>query len=287
VVKTLESEKSILKIKNDGTFLKRDEQNLYILNNKILLSYDMDNETIINSKEVFHKNGKSRAFIIDGNSIYMKDFCMLYEYDKNTFIVQHKWKLGTDLSSDINALGSDKNNIYASIRNGTLAVINKVSREISYHKVTNYSMWDIVVTPYYLYAGNVNGDFLIIEKNSFTVEDSIPLHKKNLKSLLLLNDTFFTASQDLSMKAVDINSLQLKLVAKKCHKKMFTIVGIYQNYIITTSPPCGETKIWNINDFFLCETLPFASWNMIIIGNSLFFEKKDGICRKVLNVSQY
>lgn len=274
----MESKKSILGIENDGIFMKKNEKNLYILNNKTLLSYDMDNESIINSKEVFHKNGKSRAFIIDGNSIYMKDFCMLYEYDKKTFILQHKWKLGTDLSSDINALDSDNNNIYASIRNGTLAVINKISKEVSYHKVSNYSMWDINVTSHHLYAGNVDGDFLIIDKNSFTVTQSIQLHRKNLKSLLLLNDTFFTASQDLSMKAVDINSLELKLVTKKCHKKMFIIVGIYQNYIITTSPPCGETKIWNIFDLSLCKTLPFASWNMIIVDNSLFFDKKDGIC---------
>ncbi|MFD3158835.1 hypothetical protein ACFIJ5_18665 (plasmid) [Haloimpatiens sp. FM7330] len=274
----MEKEKRVLEIENDGIFMKEHEQNLYILNNKILLLYDMYNQTVINSKEVLHKNGKSRAFIIDGNSIYMKDFCMLYEYDKNTFTLRRKWKLGTDLSSDINALGSDNDNIYASIRNGTLAVINKISGDVSYYKVSNYSMWDIVVTPYYLYAGNVNGNFLIIDKNNFTVSKCIPLHKKNLKSLLLLKDTFFTASQDLSMKALDINSFEVKLTAKKCHKKMFVIVGSYQNHIVTTSPPCRETKIWNMNDLSLCETLPFASWNMIIIGNFLFFNDKKGIC---------
>lgn len=239
----------------------------------------MDNQNIINSKEVFNKNGKSREFIIDGNSIYIKDFYDLYEYDKNTLTLLHKWVLGTDLSSDINKLGSDNKNIYASIRNGSLAVIDKISKKIISYKVSDYSMWDYIVTSDYLYAGNVNGDFLVIDKNDFTVLQCTHLHKKNLKSLLLLDDVIFTASQDLSMKAVDINSLKLKLEAKKCHRKMFTIVGNYQNHIITTSPPCRETKIWNKNDFSLCEILPFASWNMIMIDNSLLFDDRNGICK--------
>lgn len=270
-------EKRIFQIENDGMIMKKDGQKLYIINSKILLIYDLDNQAILNSKEIFKKDGKARSFIIDGNSIYIKDFCILYEYDKSTLTELNMWELGSDLSSDINALGSDDNNIYASIRNGTLAVINKETKEVSYHKISNYSMWDIIVTSNYIYAGNVNGEFLVIEKNNFTVLKAVSLHKKNLKSLLLLNKTMFTASQDLSMKATDINSFQLKLEAKKCHKKMFAIVGNYQNYIITTSPPCRETKIWNIYDLSLCETIPYASWNMIIIGNSLAFDDKGGI----------
>ncbi len=278
----MEEVKRLLAIENDGIIMKNEKQNLYILNNKTFLIYDMDNQNIINSKEVFNKNGKSREFIIDGNSIYIKDFCDLYEYDKNTLTLLHKWVLGTDLSSDINKLGSDYKNIYASIRNGSLAVIDKISKKIISYKVSDYSMWDYIVTSDYLYAGNVNGEFLVIDKNDFTVLQRTHLHKKNLKSLLLLNNVIFTASQDLSMKAVDINSLKLKLEAKKCHKKMFAIVGNYQNHIITTSPPCGETKIWNKNDFSLCEILPFASWNMIMKDNSLLFDDRNGICKIAL-----
>lgn len=278
----MNKEKRLYAIDNNGLVMKAEGHNLYVLNNKTLLIYNSDNKTIIQSKEVFDKEGKSRSFIIDGNSIYMKDFCVLYEYDKKSLSLLNKWTLGTDLSSDINKIDSDNQNVYASIRNGTLAVINKSSKEVIYYKISDYSMWDYLVTPDCLYAGNVNGDLLIIGKDDFKVLQSIHLHKKNLKSLYLLNDSIFTASQDLSMKVVDIKNLEIKLEVKNCHKKMFAIIGNCKNYIVTTSPPCGQTKIWNRNDLSLCDTLPFSSWNMIMIGNSLLFDDRNGICEVTL-----
>lgn len=275
-------EKRLYAIDNNGLVMKTERQNLYILNNKTLLIYNSDNKTIIQSKEMFDKKGESRDFIIDGNSIYMKDFCVLYEYDKKSLSLLNKWILGTDLSSDINKIDSDNQNVYASIRNGTLAVISKSSKEVIYYKISNYSMWDYIVTPGCLFAGNVNGDLTIIEKKDFKVLQNVHLHKKNLKSLYLLNDFIFTASQDLSMKVVDIKNLEIKLEVKKCHKKMFTIIGGYKNYIVTTSPPCGQTKIWNRNDLSLCDILPFSSWNMIMIDNSLLYDDRNGICEITL-----
>lgn len=274
--------KRLYAIDNNGLVMQTEGQNLYILNNKTLLIYNSDNKVLVQSKEVFNKKGKSRDFIIDGNSIYMKDFCALYEYDKNSLSLLNKWILGTDLSSDINKIDNDNQNVYASIRNGTLAVINKSSKDVIYYKISEYSMWDYIVTPDYLLAGSVNGELIIIGKNGFNVLQSIHLHKKNLKSLYLFNDLIFTASQDLSMKIVDIKNLEMKLEVKNCHKKMFAIIGSYKNHIVTTSPPCGQTKIWNRNDLTLCDMLPFSSWNMIMVDNSLLFDDRNGICEITL-----
>jgi len=91
-----------------------------------------------------------------------------------------------------------------------------------------------------IYAGNVDGDLLEIDKSNIKILRKKTIHKNNLKSLLLAEDLIYTASQDLSIAKVDKNTLDLIACQKRCHKKMFYLAGIWQDYLLTAHVAKGN-----------------------------------------------
>lgn len=242
---------------------------LYLCADKELIKLDLKTLTVISRNTIFPKNGKSRDFIIDQDYIYFREFCTCFKIHANNLSIVNQWKLGQDLSSDICGITSDGTYFYAGLRNGPLATIHKETNEVNYHHVSDASIWTLKIDKY-LYGGNVNGELLKIDKQTHKVLQCQSIHKKNLKSLLLTSNQVYTASQDLSVGIIDLATFNCIARIKKCHNKMFYIVGIWKDYLITASPPCGETKLWNIFDYSHYKTIKKATWNMIIKDHDLY-----------------
>lgn len=262
----IELDKPILRSMKSGN-------TLYVIAGKEFVRVDSETCEILRKAEIFAEDSKTRYFIIDSDAIYCRDFYRLYRIDKETLEIVDRWELGSDLSSDICALGSDETNVYASIRNDGFAVIDKFSGDVKTYAVSESSIWDMIASDR-IYAGSVNGNLYIIDKPGIKVLEKKPVHKKNLKSLLLDGDVIYTASQDLSIAKVDKDTLDVIDRRKHCHNKMFYIAGIWQDYLVTVSPPCGEMKVWNKSDFSLYRTVNRGNWDSFIDGDMLY-EKVD------------
>lgn len=274
--------KTALKLDGANNLMQVVDDYIYIASDHDLVKVDKKTYEIVKLKKVFPKNGKSRAFIVDGKNIYFREFCNLYRIDTKSFEITYEWKLGLDLTSDICGMSCDDKNVYVGIRNGPLAVINKNTTEVSYHNVSNSSIWAIEADDY-LYAGNVDGDLIVIDKDSLEMVEQIKLHKKNLKSLIVTDDKIYTASQDLSFSILDKETLKTLDVYKKCHKKMFYLVGVRHDHVITASKPCGEMKIWDMKNKELRKTIAGASWNMTIDDKRIYYIRDDELLYTELN----
>ena len=260
---------------------KKEGDILYIISEKKILKVDVNTGDIIQSKDVFLKNSKTRDLLIDKEIIYARDFYKLHKIDKEKLEIIETWELGSDLSSDICALGQDENNVYVAIRNGDFAVINKFTGEVKKYPLSDSSMWDMIISDY-IYAGNVEGNLIVIDRMDFKVIYQKKIHRKNFKSLLLIGDEIFTASQDFSMSRINRNTYEIIGTRKNCHKKMFYLVGYWKNYIITMSPPCGEMKFWDMLDLSLYKTIYRASWDSFIEGDILYEKEGNSIVRSEL-----
>ena len=257
-----ELENPVLRLKKAGDIL-------YAISGKEFVKIKSNTGQIIQREAIFPKDSKTRKFVIDKDAIYCRDFCLLYEIDIETLKINNTWELGTDLSSDICALGYDETNVYASIRNGGFAVINKATGEVKVYSISESSIWEMIISEY-IYAGNVDGEFLVIDKPSIKVVKKKAIHKKNLKSLVLAGDVIYTASQDLSIAKVDKNTLDIIASHKRCHKKMFYFAGIWQDFLFTVSPPCGEMKIWNKSNLSFYKSIWRGTWGSFIDGDILY-----------------
>lgn len=258
----IELDHPILRCKKAGDML-------YMIAGKELIKVDITTASVAQRRAVFPENSRTRELVIDGNTAYCRDFYRLYKVDLSSLEIVDTWNLGSDLSSDICAVDYDEYNVYVSIRNGGFAVIAKSSGEVTFHSLSQTSIWEMIVDDK-IYAGNVGGELLVIAQDRIAVVQSKALHKKNLKSLLLEGDVIYTASQDLSIAKVDKVTLELVAVKKRCHQKMFYLAGIWENYLLTVSPPCGEMKVWHKTDLALCKMIPGGTWDSFIDSGILW-----------------
>ena len=259
----------ILRLKKSGNIL-------YVISGKEFIKINSNTGKVLQKVEVFAKDNKTREFVIDKDAIYCRDFYRLYKIDIETMEITNNWELGSDLSSDICALGYDEVSVYVCIRNGGFTVINKTSGEVKAYKISESSIWDIIVSDY-IYAGNVDGDLFVINKSDVKILRKKAIHKKNLKSLLLLEDTIYTASQDLSIAKVNKNTLDIINYQKRCHKKMFYFAGTWQDYLLTVCPPCSEMKLWDRSDLSLYKTINRGRWDSFIDGDILYEKEGNSI----------
>ncbi|NLM97386.1 MAG: hypothetical protein GX175_07245 [Halanaerobiaceae bacterium] len=267
--------KPVLKFKKEGDLL-------YVISDKEIMKADINTGDVIQSKEVFPKNSRTRDLLIDKDIIYSRDFYKLHKIDKETLEINKTWELGIDLSSDICTLDHDEKNIYIAIRKGDFAVINKASGEVRVYPISESSIWDMIISDN-IYAGNVDGEFIVIDRADFKVIYKKKIHKKNLKSLLLAGDEIFTASQDLCISRINKNNYEILDSCKKCHKKMFYLVGNWKDFLLTMSPPCFEMKFWDMSDLSLYKTINRASWDAFIEGDILYEKEGNSIIRSDLN----
>ncbi len=221
------------------------EQCIDCINRKGLLKIDKYSRNIICQKTVFEKEGLSRKLIADDEQIFAYDFCTLYVLNQKNYELLGKWQLGNNLSSDICGITVDNDIVYCSIRNGKIITLDKQSYLIKEFIISESSMWSIKTYDQYLICGTVDGELLLLDKSTFSIEKKLVLGKKNIGSLYIDGETLYAASHDGKLFKIDIKSFKIETSMKKVHKKMFDCAGIYDDMLVTVSFPCSEIALWN------------------------------------------
>ena len=205
----------ILDIENDGLNLATDCQYLYVRCMRTMYKYILADMRLIAENVIFKKDGKARAISNHKNYIFLTDFCDLYILNKNDLQVSEVTRLGADLSSDLGAVRYDDFKAYISIRNGKMAVMDVGTRNVSYTDISDSSSWDFCIIGNHIYTGTVKGELIETDTRNMQLARKLELCKKNIYSVVHHDGMIYTVSQDMTIKAVDIMTLEVACVAKK------------------------------------------------------------------------
>jgi hypothetical protein len=244
---------------------------IFLLAGNHLYQLDKRDGQAVHERLVFAKEGLSRSLTVDDAFLYVKDFCDLHILEKETLAPVQELRLGTDSSSDICGMGVDERYLYLSIRNGSMARLEKGrSFQPEIYPVTDSSIWDFVLWNDLIYAGSVDGRLLIIDKASMAVVQTIQASKQNLKSVLVTENILVTASQDKKMVVRDAKTYDILASLASVHQRAFSIVGMHENQVYTISYPCGEVKVWDAESGALRETIHFPGGH----GHACFADQR-------------
>jgi WD40 repeat protein len=205
------------------------DKDVYLLSDNRVQVFDGDTRQKVAEVELFQKDGLARSFTMDDRYLYCTDFVQLYVLDRASLDVLARLQLGTDLSSDICGVAVDGKGtyLYLGIRNGPLAWVRIGEWEnVRYVSLCTSSIWALRCDGDRIYAGNVDGQLLVIDAPSMSVVRQVQAHRQNLKGLWLCGDLVATASQDKVLALWDKGTLEQINIKKNAHKKAFAIVGI-------------------------------------------------------------
>ncbi len=214
---------------------------------KNLVKIDKHFRDIICQKPVFEKEGLSRKLTASGEQIFVYDFCTLYVLSQKNYELIGKWQLGSDLSSDICGMAVDRNTIYCSIRNGKVITLDRQSYLVKKFIVSESSMWSIKTYDSYLVCGTVDGNVLLLDQSTLSIEKALVLGKKNIGSLYIDGETLYAAGHDGKLFKISMKNFEIESCVKNVHKKMFDCAGIYEDMLVTVSYPCSEIALWDKN----------------------------------------
>ena len=213
---------------------------------KKLLKIEKESGKILFEKEVFEKEGLAKILKADEEQIIVSDFCTLNVFNQDYELIG-KWQIGEDLSSDICGMVIDERTIFCSIRNGRLVTIDRHSFEQKEYVVSDSSMWSLKIYDKYLLCGTVDGQLLLLDRESMTIEKRLVLGKKNIRSLFVDGEILYAASQDKKLFKINLPKFEVHAIQKNVHKKMIDCAGLYDDMVVTVSYPCSEIVLWNKN----------------------------------------
>ncbi len=245
---------------------------------KSLQKIDKASGKIIYKKDLFEKEGLARNLVADEKQIFISDFCTLYILNEDNYEIVGKWKLGEDLSSDICGMTADEKRVYCSIRNGKLITVDRNSFAQNEYSVSASSMWSLKIYDNYLLCGTVDGQLLLLDRETISVEKNLILGKQNIRSLYVNDTILYAAGQDKKLFKISLPELEMLEVQKNVHKKMFDCVGLYDDMVVTVSYPCSEIALWDKdtlekhNEIRLSLSL---SGNAFIDGDKLFISSRN------------
>ena len=205
---------------------------------KKLLKIDKTSRNILCQKTVFGKDGLSRKLIADDDRIYIYDFCTLYVLGQKDYELLGKWRLGNDLSSDICGMTVDDETIYCSIRNGKVITLDKQSYRQKEFTVSGSSMWSLQTYGLYLIGGTVEGELLLLDKRTLSIEKNLVLGKKNIGSLHIDGEALYAAGHDgklykitcqISYSSNFILSIP-KILREERYMKLFSIYALPDSF---------------------------------------------------------
>lgn len=214
---------------------------------KKLQKLEKESGKLIYEREFFEKEGLARIMCADNGHIFISDFCTLYAFSQERYELLGKWQLGEDLSSDICGMTLDQNTVYCSIRNGKLITVDRTSFLHQEYIVSDSSMWSLKIYDNYLLCGTVDGQLLLLDKETLTVQKRLLLGKQNIRSLFVSDKILYAASQDKKLYKISLPDLEVMDVKRNVHKKMFNCAGLCGDAIVTISFPCSEIALWNKN----------------------------------------
>ena len=269
----------IISLENNGLNMEILKNDIYVRNGKNMLKYDLISFNKTMEKQILNKDGMARSFFINGNKLYLRDFCDLYELNCNSMETLRTWKLGENLSSDICSENGDKNNIYACIRGGNIIKIDIKTGKYKNYLISNSSMWDIIVNKNFIYVVNTEGQLIQIDGNNMSIIQTKNVHRKNIYSIIIHKNVLYTVSQDKALIATDSRNLDTLCIAKNVMNNMSIIIGIFNNKLVTSNPNRNEITIWNINDLSVNKIIEFPTYRngVIIHKNAIYGSNKNGI----------
>lgn len=245
---------------------------------KTLYKINKETQAVIYKKEIFEKEGLARIMTADENRIYISDFCTLYVLNREDYEMIGKWKIGDDLSSDICGMVTDEKKVYCSIRNGRIITVDKSSFIRNEYTVSDASMWRLKIFNHYLMCGTVDGQLLLLDRETMTVMKRLILGKQNVRSLYVNGAMLYAACQDKKLFKIDLSEFKILESQRNVHRKMFDCVGLYNNMFVTVSYPCGEIALWDRNTLEKRKEIkiPFClSGNAYIEGNKLYIASRN------------
>lgn len=232
----------ILDIENDGLNMATDEQFLYVRSKCAMYKYHLLDMSLKAHNIIFKKDGKARNFSICEKYIFLVDFCDLYILDKNDLSVIEVIRLGNDSSSDLGVVRFYGEKAYINIRNGKMAVMDIETRLANKFDISNSSSWEHCVVGDSIYTGTVNGEIIETDINSMDLVRKIELCKKNIYSIVHQNGILYTVSQDMTLKSINIKTLETVCATKKAVKGMTKILGIYNDWLVVAD---GGISLWD------------------------------------------
>lgn len=214
---------------------------------KKLQKLEKESGNLIYERKIFEKEGLARIMCADNGHIFISDFCTLYAFSRERYELLGQWQLGEDLSSDICGMALDKNTVYCSIRNGKLITMDRASFLRQEYVVSDSSMWSLRIYDSYLLCGTVNGQLLLLDRETLAVQKRLLLGKQNIRSLFVNDKILYAASQDKKLYKISLPDLEVMDVKRNVHKKMFDCAGLCGDAIVTVSFPCSEIALWDKN----------------------------------------
>lgn len=243
---------------------------------------------ILYKKDLFEKEGLARNLVADENQIFISDFCTLYILNEDDYEIVGKWKLGEDLSSDICGMTVDKKRVYCSIRNGRLITVDRNSFEQNEYSVSASSMWSLKIYDSYLLCGTVDGQLLLLDRETLSVKKKLILGKQNIRSLYTNGTILYAAGQDKKLFKISLPEFEILKVQKNVHKKMFDCVGLYDDMLMTVSYPCSEIALWDMDTLEKNNEIQIPlslSGNAYIDGNKLYISSRNIYGIGMINLS--
>ena len=232
----------ILDIENDGLNIAVDSQLLYIRCKRTMYKYNLIDMNMVAQNVIFKKDGKARNFSICEKYVFLTDFCDLYVLDKSNLQIIEIIRLGEDLSSDLGVIRFYAQKAYINIRNGKMAVMDIETRAFDKFDICDFSSWEHCVVGNRIYTGTVKGELIETDTNNMQLIRKIGLCKKNIYSVVHQNGIIYTVSQDMTIKAVNIETFETLCMAKKAVKGMTKILGIYNDWLIIAD---GGISFWD------------------------------------------
>lgn len=205
--------------------------------------------------KLFKKEGFSRNLMSMDHETMIRDFYTLYILDKEDYSIKASLQLGTDLSSDICGMTADEINIYASIRNGSLIVVDRKTFEHKIYLISDNSVWDIKIKDGSLIGGTVDGKLLVLDLKEMKIKSVVDIGKQNIGSISLDDHFAYTAGQDKKLSKINLLNLECTKQKRNAHKRMFDCIGVYKNCVLTVSYPCSEISFWDKETFELVRTI--------------------------------
>lgn len=264
----------------EGAVLGFCVKNHYIdcLCKKKLRKIDKDSGKVVYEKEIFEKEGFAKILLADEKQIFVSDFCTLYLLQEEDYEIVGKWKIGEDLSSDICGMAVDKKRIYCSIRNGKIITVDRDSFVQREYSVADSSMWSLQLYENCLLCGTVDGQLLLLDRETMSLREKLVLSKQNIRSLFVDDKILYAASQDKKLFQIDLPEFEIRKVQKNVHKKMFDCVGLYEDMLVTVSYPSSEIALWNKNTLEKCKEMevPLSlSGNAYIEENRMYITSRN------------
>lgn len=214
---------------------------------KKLQKLEKESGSLIYEREIFEKEGLARIMCTDNGQIFISDFCTLYAFSQEHYELLGKWQLGEDLSSDICGMTLDQNTVYCSIRNGKLTTVDRTSFLRQEYVISDSSMWSLKIYDNYLLCGSVDGQLLLLDRETLTVQKRLLLGRQNIRSLFVSDKILYAAGQDKKLYKISLPDFEVMDMKRNVHKKMFDCAGLCGDAIVTVSFPCSEIALWNKN----------------------------------------